>query len=97
MHYLLTLVAGLLLVNAIPHLVAGLQGAPFQSPFATPSGVGESSPLVNVYWGFANLAGGIALLHFHFVADALGWTALAVGALAIGTFSARHFGKVRAR
>ena len=55
--YLLQLLAGALVTNGIPHFVQGLSGAAFQSPFATPSGVGESSPQLNVYWGFANLAG----------------------------------------
>lgn len=93
--YVLQLVTGALLVNAVPHLVAGLQGMPFQTPFATPSGIGESSPTVNVWWGFANLAGGLALLHRFTSGDAAGYIALAAGALGLGTFCSRHFGKVR--
>ena len=49
------------LANAVPHLVAGIQGRPFQSPFANPPGVGLSSATVNVLWGFLNLAVGYAL------------------------------------
>jgi len=37
-------------------------GNRFQTPFASPRGVGESSAVVNVLWGFCNLAIGIALL-----------------------------------
>ena len=29
---------GAFLANAVPHLVSGLRGEPFQSPFATPQG-----------------------------------------------------------
>jgi hypothetical protein len=93
--YLLLFASGLLLTNGIPHFVQGLSGAPFQSPFARPPGVGESSPLVNVYWGFANLAGGVALVLRFAPRDYLGWAALGAGSLLIGTFSARHFGEVR--
>ena len=47
---------GAFLANAIPHLVAGLMGRAFQSPFASPPGVGLSSAVVNVAWGLFNLA-----------------------------------------
>jgi hypothetical protein len=46
---------GAFLANAIPHFVNGVSGRPFQSPFAKPPGVGLSSAVVNVVWGFANL------------------------------------------
>lgn len=42
------------LVNGIPHFVHGVSGYRFQSPFASPPGVGESSPQVNVLWGLFN-------------------------------------------
>ena len=59
--YVLQFVSGLLLANGVPHFVQGVSGHRFQSPFASPPGVGESSPLVNVLWGFANLAAGFAI------------------------------------
>jgi hypothetical protein len=34
--------AGAFLTNAIPHIVQGICGNKFQSPFATPPGIGES-------------------------------------------------------
>jgi hypothetical protein len=46
---------GAFLLNAIPHIVCGTMGRPFQSPFAKPPGEGLSSSTVNVVWGFANL------------------------------------------
>ena len=50
------------LVNGIPHFVQGVSGNKFQSPFASPPGVGESSAVVNVLWGSFNFAVGFLLL-----------------------------------
>jgi len=50
------LFGGAFLANAIPHIVSGMMGHPFQSPFAKPSGQGLSSSAVNMVWGFFNLA-----------------------------------------
>ena len=89
--------AGALLCNCIPHLVAGLQGEPFPTPFATPHGVGDSGPLLNVIWGFANLVVGLFLLSRHPPAAILGpeVAALLCGALVIGIFCGLHFGRVK--
>jgi len=86
---------GAVLTNALPHLLRGLSGQPFQSPFASPPGVGLSSALVNVLWGFANLAGAYFLLGWvgSFEFKSIDMLALAAGGLAIGIFSARHFGQ----
>jgi len=54
--------AGVLLANGIPHFINGISGNKFQSPFASPPGVGESSPIVNVLWGLANFLIGYVLL-----------------------------------
>ena len=50
------------LANAAPHLVSGMMGRAFQSPFAKPPGQGLSSSIVNVLWGFLNLAAGYLLV-----------------------------------
>ena len=96
--YLLQFVSGLLLANGVPHFVQGICGHPFQSPFASPPGVGESSPVVNVLWGFLNLAAGFALL-FAFApkgSDVIAeWSLVALGALVMAVALARHFGRVR--
>jgi hypothetical protein len=52
---------GVFLANAIPHLVSGMMGRAFQSPFAKPPGVGLSSSTVNVLWGAFNIAVGYLL------------------------------------
>ena len=96
--YLIDFVSGLLLTNGIPHFVQGVSGHPFQSPFASPPGIGESSPLVNALWGFANLALGLVLLGVFTPRGAgapAGWFALGLGALLAAAGLARHFGKVR--
>ncbi|HEY4244409.1 MAG TPA: hypothetical protein VGM88_31560 [Kofleriaceae bacterium] len=88
---------GALLCNSLPHLLAGVQGLPFMSPFGKPSGVGRSSPLVNFLWGTANLVGALALFAYHpfpIAAESHALVALA-GWLASGTFAALHFGKVQ--
>ena len=54
-HYVAWFFGGAFLLNAMPHVVAGAMGRPFQSPFAHPPGEGLSSSTVNVLWGFFNL------------------------------------------
>ena len=57
-------VGGVYLANSIPHIVSGLMGRPFQSPFAKPPGEGLSSSTVNVLWGGFNLTVAYLLI-FH--------------------------------
>jgi len=87
---------GLFLANAVPHLVSGMMGRPFQSPFAKPPGKGLSSSTVNVLWGFFNLVGGYLLVvrvgSFD-LRSARYVLALGMGILLIGLQSARHFGQ----
>ena len=61
-HYLAYFFGGAFLANAIPHLVSGITGHPFQSPFASPPGQGLSSATVNVLWGSFNLVIGYLLI-----------------------------------
>jgi hypothetical protein len=97
--YLASLFAGAFLANAVPHTVQGICGNRFQTPFASPRGVGESSAIVNVIWGFANLAIGGVLLHVFVPAEwPPPWSLCAVGligALVMALWLANHFGKVR--
>jgi hypothetical protein len=96
--YLLQFLSGVLLTNGVPHFVQGLSGSWFQSPFASPPGVGESSPLINVYWGFANLVEGAVLLARFAPAPPrayLDWGLVGAGVLLAGTQMSTHFGKVR--
>ena len=90
--------AGALLANGVPHFANGISGSRFQSPFASPPGVGESSPVVNVIWGMANFVAGYVLLSgvgefsAGLTLDAL---TVALGALLAGIGLSAHFGRVR--
>lgn len=53
---------GVFLANFVPHLVAGVSGRSFPTPFAKPPFRGPSSPAVNVLWGLFNLAVAYVLL-----------------------------------
>lgn len=97
MPYVWLFFAGAFFCNAVPHLASGLQGLPFPTPFARPRGRGDSSPVVNVVWGFVNIVIALALgMHPHEQSatreDVL--TVLA-GALVMGLFLAFHFGAVQ--
>ena len=55
-HYVSYFFGGVFLANTLPHLINGISGRKFQSPFASPPGEGLSSSTVNVVWGLLNLA-----------------------------------------
>jgi hypothetical protein len=59
--------------------------------------VGDSSPLVNFFWGAFNFLVGIFLLSRYPVAVGFnpGFIVLIIGALASGVSLCLHFGKVR--
>ena len=87
---------GLFLMNALPHIVSGATGRPFQSPFAKPPGEGLSSATVNMLWSLANLSIAYALIA---QVGRFDWRALpdaattGLGMALVGLFSARHFGR----
>jgi hypothetical protein len=83
--------SGVFLANFVPHFVHGISGRRFQTPFASPPGIGESSAIVNVLWGAFNFALGYWLIQ-HF-----GWDAhvAGAGALIMALWLAFHFGRVR--
>ena len=59
--YIACFFSGMFLANVVPHLVHGISGDPFPTPFAKPPGKGLSSPTVNVLWANLNLALGYVL------------------------------------
>ena len=89
-------VGGAFLANAVPHVVSGMMGRPFQSPFATPPGEGLSSSTVNVLWGFFNIVVGYVLVcrvgDFE-LKDTADVVALGAGAFVLALPSARLFGR----
>ena len=87
---------GAFLANAVPHVVSGMMGRPFQSPFAKPPGEGLSSSTVNVLWGFTNLVLAYLLLAHvgNFDLRATDHAiAVGAGALLTGVTIARLFGR----
>ena len=87
---------GAFLANAIPHVVSGMMGKPFQSPFAKPPGEGLSSSTINVLWGFFNLAISYLILcriGDFALKDTADIVALGAGAFLIALLLARHFGR----
>ena len=95
-HLVSYLFGGAFLANAVPHLVSGIMGQPFQTPFAKPPGEGLSSSTVNALWGLFNLVIAYFLLlrvgHFrlHAPHHAL---AFGLGVVLISLMLARHFGR----
>ena len=87
--------SGAFLANAVPHFVMGTVGQRFPTPFASPPGKGESSAVVNVLWGFANLVVGLALLPVGEHARVFSTPGLATGAgfLLMALFVATHFSR----
>jgi hypothetical protein len=96
LHLISYVFGGAFLSNAVPHLVSGMMGRPFQSPFAKPPGQGLSSSTVNVLWGFGNVVVGYLLLcrvgafDVRYPPDA---AALGLGLFLIAVLSARQFGR----
>jgi hypothetical protein len=96
--YLAHFCAGAFLANGVPHFVQGICGNRFQTPFASPPAIGESSALINVLWGWFNflVGGGLLLIFFPpLPPPAGGCIAAALGVLISALWLAHHFGKVR--
>jgi hypothetical protein len=91
---------GAFLVNAVPHFVNGVSGRSFPTPFASPPGKGQSSPLVNVLWGTLNAFVGYFLVshvgefHVRSIPDAL---VAGTGGLLMAVMLSRAFGQLHAR
>ncbi|RLK52969.1 hypothetical protein [Microbacterium telephonicum] len=88
-----SVVAGVLLANAVPHGVHGVTGQAFPTPFADPPGIGLSSPALNVLWSALNLVGAGVALRGARVRP----LALIVGAAAMASFLAAYFGPTSPR
>jgi hypothetical protein len=100
MNFLTYFVAGLFFANGVPHFVNGISGRKFQSPFASPPGIGISSPQVNVIWGMLNFVFGYLLLFtigefkIGLSVDAL---AVALGAFLMSVTLSWYFGRLPAK
>lgn len=98
--YLAYFLAGLFLANGVPHFGQGITGQKFPSPFASPPGRGNSSPVVNVLWGLLNFLIGYVLI-FGVGKFAWGFTAsalvLGLGVLVAAVGLAWYFQRVRGK
>ena len=96
-HYVAYVFGGAFLANAIPHFGNGVSGHSFQSPFASPPGVGLSSSTVNVLWGLFNFAIAYLLVcrvgNFN-LRKTQHVLALATGTLLMSLMLARAFGRL---
>lgn len=97
MQYFTAFIIGVLTANGLPHFMQGICGNRFQTPFASPPTIGESSPLVNVLWGAANFAvAGALFLYMNLSLASHDHTApLLAGALLCAIILSIQFGKVR--
>ena len=95
-HYIAYFFGGAFLMNTVPHLVAGVMGSPFQTPFASPPGEGLSSSTINVLWGSFNLLVAYLLLcrvgKFH-LRQTKHVAPFALGMFLIAVLSAHAFGR----
>src|SRR5580704_15832432 len=96
-HFIASFFGGAFLMNTVPHLVAGVMGSPFQSPFASPPGEGLSSSTVNVLWGMFNLfvayllLGRVGIFELRQTKHAVPF---ALGVLVMAIMLARAFGRL---
>ena len=95
-HFIAYFFGGAFLANTIPHLVSGISGSAFQSPFASPLGQGLSSSTVNVLWGMFNpvvayvLVARVGRFELRQTRHAV---VLGLGALVMALMLARAFGR----
>lgn len=78
---------GVFFANALPHLIAGISGQPFPTPFASPPFRGLSSPTVNVAWALVNLALAYLLLVRVGVFDLRSWSDVGVCFVGFGAMA----------
>jgi len=96
-NYVLCFFAGMFLANVLPHLVHGISGDRFPTPFARPPGKRLSSPTTNVIWALVNLIVGYALFQIGKISSG-GNPALAVffaGIAALSTWLSVVFAKIK--
>ncbi len=96
MLHLALFAGGLFLCNSVPHLVMGLTGEMFYTPWAQPRGRGLSSALENFLWGAANLLVGWLLVEWgDAIATPYGIPTVFCGFLAAGIGISVLFGRRR--
>jgi hypothetical protein len=92
-HQLAAFFAGAFFFNCLPHLINGISGNMFPTPFSDPPGQGLSSSVTNVCWGFFNLAAAYLLIRVGKVGKANKWGFFVffIGGLIMSIMLASHF------
>jgi hypothetical protein len=88
--FVLSLLAGLILANGVPHFVKGITGEMHATPFGRPS-----SAATNVFWGWLNFVVGFILLNISRWQwyPKTAFLGLALGSLIIGLMMAAVWSK----
>lgn len=78
-------ISGMLLLNAVPHLVQGICGKSHMTPFAR-----KSSAWVNIVWAWGNIVAGIAVGGFFNCCQQgpAAWAAFGLGGFVISLYLA---------
>lgn len=86
--------SGVILFNAVPHIVKGICGEKNMTPFGS-----KSSALVNIIWGWANLVVGVILARVAHIQDCCisKWIALGAGGFLVSVFLAFLWSNPEAR
>lgn len=84
--------SGALLINTLPHLIHGVSGEKFPSPFDKPHGKKLSEPFLNVVWAFLNLSVALVILFFIGASfNSVSVLALMAGAFLMAIFLSHYF------
>ncbi|SFI33816.1 hypothetical protein SAMN04515618_11815 [Collimonas sp. OK307] len=84
--------SGVFLVNVLPHLIRGISGDRFPSPFSKPHGKKLSHPTLNVIWAFINLSIFLTIFYFnHFSFTAIYGLVMLIGGFAMAIYLSRYF------
>jgi hypothetical protein len=92
-HHFAWFFGGAFLVNALPHLIGGMTGSAFQTPFIQTCARWRVGPMLNLVWGWFNFAVAYLLIDwvgtFDLRATDHAYT-LAAGMLAAALWLARY-------
>jgi hypothetical protein len=88
--YVFSFIAGLFGANGVPHFLKGAVGEKFQTPFGK-----NSSPVINIIWGWFNFVVAFLLLfigdvHAHLLRS---FGLIALGALLMSILNAKNWVK----
>ena len=92
--FIAAFVSGMLLFNAIPHLVRGICGKVHMTPFAP-----QSSAWVNVVWAWGNMVIGVWIgCFFHVMQEGIAaWIGFGLGGFVISLYLAIFWSNPNAR